>query len=141
MNTDIVAETVVRAPTERVFEAIASEAGWDGWFTDGTLIEPNVGGRVHLVWTAVGPDRSYAEDEGHVVKYEPPSVFAFTWGKPESVVTIELSPHQEGTLVSLIERGIPDDHDGHARFASCSVGWGEALTLMKFWVEHRVTYR
>ncbi|WP_168209153.1 SRPBCC family protein [Agromyces intestinalis] len=138
MSRDIEASTLVKAPIDDVFTAIASSEGWDKWFTNGTTIEPRVDGIVHLVWTDVGPDREHMEDRGRVLAYAPPFRFEFTWGQPESVVTVTLSSRDDGTLVELTERGIPAEEA--ERFVSCAVGWGEALTLMKFWVEHGVTY-
>lgn len=141
MTPEIKASTLVKADGERVFAAVATSEGWDHWFTNGTSIDTTVGGAVHFVWTEVGPDKDEVEDRGEVRAYEPGRRFQFTWGAPESLVTIELFPHDEGTLVELVESGIPDDEEGWTRFVSCAVGWGEALTLMKFWVEHGVTYR
>lgn len=139
MNPDIIAETLVRATRATVWQAIATGAGWDRWFTTGTTIDEVAGGRVHFVWTAVGPDAEAAEDSGSVVEWEEPSRFAFTWGRPSSTVTISLTDHVEGTRVTLVEHGVPADEA--ERYMACAVGWGEALTLMKFQVEHGVTYR
>ena len=34
----------------------------------------------------------------------------------------------------------PDTPEGWAAFGECSTGWGEALTLLTFWVEHCLGY-
>ncbi|MDH4103907.1 MAG: hypothetical protein OEW52_10200 [Thermoleophilia bacterium] len=52
----------------------------------------------------------------------------------------DLAEHDEGTVVRLHEHGYPDTPEGWAAFADCSTGWGEALTLLKFHVEHRLRY-
>ena len=38
------------------------------------------------------------------------------------------------------EYGYPDTPEGWEQHMSCSTGWGEALTLLKFYVEHGVRY-
>ncbi len=44
----------------------------------------------------------------------------------------------EGTLVELVETGyILDDVND---LVGCAVGWGEAMTLLKFYLEKNITY-
>ena len=45
-----------------------------------------------------------------------------------------------GTVVKLKEYGYEDTEEGHRRCLECATGWGEALTLLKFYVEHGITY-
>ena len=40
----------------------------------------------------------------------------------------------------LREHGYPDTPEGMAGLMSCATGWGEALTLLKFYVEHGLRY-
>lgn len=44
------------------------------------------------------------------------------------------------TRVELIDSGYPDTPEGRHALMDCACGWGEALTLVKFFVEHGVTY-
>ena len=59
-----------------------------------------------------------------------------------TTVAIDLTemPGGEGTAVRLIETGYPDTPGGLAALLNCAAGWGEALTLLKFWLEHGVRY-
>ncbi len=47
---------------------------------------------------------------------------------------------KEGTVVSVKEHGYQDSTEGHVRCLECATGWGEALTLLKFYVEHGLRY-
>ena len=40
----------------------------------------------------------------------------------------------------LREHGYPEAQKGMAGFMSYATGWGEALTLLKFYVEHGLRY-
>jgi GNAT superfamily N-acetyltransferase len=51
---------------------------------------------------------------------------------------IEAAP--EGTIVRLCESGYADTPSGRRRMLDCTAGWGEAPALLKFWVEHGLTY-
>ena len=48
--------------------------------------------------------------------------------------------HEEGTLMKLRESGYENSEDGHKRFEDCATGWGQALTLLKFFCEHGIVY-
>ena len=71
-----------------------------------------------------------------------PSRFVFQWqaGLGGTTVELDFEDHPEGTVVRLREHGYPDTPEGWAGFAQCSTGRGEALTLLKFWVEHALRY-
>ena len=47
---------------------------------------------------------------------------------------------EDGTIVRLREYGYEDTPSGHQGILECAAGWGEALTLFKFYVEHGITY-
>ena len=40
----------------------------------------------------------------------------------------------------LLEHGYQDTPSGRLAFADCATGWGEALKLLKFYLEHGVKY-
>lgn len=46
----------------------------------------------------------------------------------------------EGTVIRLREHGYPDTPEGISGLMDCATGLGEALTLLKFYVEHGVRY-
>ena len=59
-------------------------------------------------------------------KYNPES------GKFEAV--------ENGAIIRLREYGYEDTPSGRRGILECAAGWGEALTLLKFYVEHGITY-
>jgi uncharacterized protein YndB with AHSA1/START domain len=152
--------TYVRAAPQRVFTTLTTANGWDGWFTDGAELDARVGGKFRLRWrgtpghrvTLWGPLHESLDVGGPVVAYEPERRFAFEWataGHP-TTVTFELTPLGAGTVVAVSETGYTTDDlgatgvtgaiDGRSPFAMCASGWGEALTLLKFYLEQGLAY-
>jgi uncharacterized protein YndB with AHSA1/START domain len=137
-------ETIVRANREKVYDALATAEGLDGWFTVGTELESKPGGALIFRWKDWGVEKFTGEMRGTVVESRRPERFAFRWpvdsGAYQTTVTIDFQPHEEGCVVQLLE-GIYDDDDAGTRdMLNRATGWAQALTLMKFWVEHGVTY-
>jgi uncharacterized protein YndB with AHSA1/START domain len=134
-------KTLIKASRDRVFRAIATGEGLDEWFTKGSSVDKFEGGDIKFVWRNWGPDNVNAEAGGPVLEYRKPEKFVFQWWatKP-STVEIELEEVEEGTLVKLKEYGYENSKEGIDRCLECATGWGEALTLMKFYLEHGVTY-
>lgn len=134
--------TVVRADARRVFEAISTAEGLDGWFTTGSELDPTPGGRICFRWSDWGVDRYSGEAEGIVHAIEPPHRFNFEWQTgtvdPKMRTTVELSLEEDirGTIVRVRESGFPDTPEGLRAFYDNTGGWAEALTLLKFFVEH-----
>jgi uncharacterized protein YndB with AHSA1/START domain len=145
LDLEIKHATLARAPQERVYEALTTGAGLDGWFTTGARVEPRAGGEMIWRWRDWGPDRVTTEDHGRVLEARPPERFVFEWhgagdDEPPTTVEVDFEPNEEGTVVRIRERGYRDTPAGKAGFASCASGWGEALTLLKFYVEHGIRY-
>jgi len=135
---DIIHSTLIRSDPQSVLDLVSSGEGWNRWFTDGSEFEPRVGSPVHLRWKGWTDDGTDMTDAGVVQSYEPGSIFALTWRQPPSLVTFTVERHAEGTWLQVVETGIPETEDGLARFAECSVGWGEALTLLRCYAEHGI---
>ncbi len=134
--------TFVRASREQVFDALTQAEHLDAWFTTGAEVDPREGGEMVWRWVDWGPDRVTAEDRGPVLEARRPERYAFRWQADLGGTTVEVDFEQrlDGTVVRLREHGYPDTREGWAGFADCSTGWGEALTLLKFYVEHGVRY-
>jgi uncharacterized protein YndB with AHSA1/START domain len=134
--------TLVRAPRERVYDAFTRAEELDAWFTTGAEVDAHPGGEMTWRWFDWGPDRVTAEDRGPVLEASRPSRFVFRWqaGLGGTTVEVDFEEHPEGTVVRLREHGYPDSPEGWAGFGECSTGWGEALTLLKFYVEHGTRY-
>jgi uncharacterized protein YndB with AHSA1/START domain len=132
-------ETLVRAEAERVYDAFATAEGLDGWFTSGAGVDARPGGEIRFRWKDWGPSRITAEDGGPVLEAERPRRFVFQWSPddPSYATTVELTfePVAEGTVVRVRESGYRDTPSGRRKMLECAAGWGEALTLCKFYVE------
>jgi uncharacterized protein YndB with AHSA1/START domain len=140
---DIVQATFVRGEPERVFDAFATAGGLDAWFTSGTTLDPRPGGAFLWRWRAWGPDKVTTEAQAKVREFRRPERFVFDWdsGNPKPTrVEITFERAEGGTVVRLRESGYDDSPRGRRAIVNCSGGWGEALTLAKFYVEHGLHY-
>ncbi len=135
---------LIRAPAERVYDALTTAEGMDGWFTTGASIDARAGGAIVFRWREWGPDRYTGEDGGRVIEATRPSRFVFEWrpdrGGPPTTVDVSIEQRDDGTVVRLREHGYQNTPDGRERLLDCAAGWGEALTLLKFYAEHGISY-
>jgi uncharacterized protein YndB with AHSA1/START domain len=134
--------TYVDAPPERVYEALSTGPGWDSWFTTTASIEAREGGRYEFSWENFGADRVTLTLTGPVLEAEPGRAFAFDWesGGGRTTVRFTLEARGEGTIVGVTETGYSFEEKDVVSCLDCACGWGEALTLLKFYLEHGVTY-
>ncbi len=132
--------TYIDAPIERVYETLTTADGWDSSFTDGTTLDSTPGGRIRFRWVNFGADRVTVEDGGPVLEIEKNRKFVFQWrpGETTTTVSFELDKLGAGTLVRLQDSGY--SIDDVETVIGCAVGWGEALMLLKFWLESGVRY-
>ena len=135
-------KALVKTAPERVWEAIATAPGLDAWFTSGASVDAAPGGRIAFRWERWGPDDFTGTYEGAVVEADPPRRFAFRWPVDsrtyETTVEIELEPRGGVTLVRLAEHGFEEGPAGLREMLNRAAGWGEALALMKMFVEYGV---
>lgn len=136
--------TLVRAPRERVFAALTEPEHLDRWFTTGAEVDLRPGGIFHWRWRDWGPDKVTGEDPAPIVEVSPPERLVFQWHPQgrEHPTAVELDLEESGdeTVVRVREHGYLDTPDGRKAFADCATGWGEALVLLKLYVERGVTY-
>ena len=135
----------IRAPRAKVWAALTTAQAMDAWWgTRGSEIDLRPGGKLTLRWRGWGPERDInADRECDVVEVLPPKRFVFRWGEtPEMMTTVEfdLEERADGTLLRLREHGFAPTSKGRESFKGNSLGWGEASTLIKFYVEHGVRY-
>lgn len=134
--------TFIRATPEHVYTLLTTGEGWDAWFTSGAKVEPWPGGEIRFRWRNWGPDHIDADDFGAVVEAQEPRRFAFRWHPdgPDYATTVEidLEPSGEGTVARLRESGYCNTASGIQSMVGCATGWGEAMTLLKFYVEHGI---
>jgi len=138
-DIEISHSTFIRADPLSIYNALATSEGLDAWFTNGSMVNAVPGGEIHFRWVNWGPDHITAEDGGPVLEAIPPKRFIFQWhpDTPDYATTVEINikPIENGTIVSLCEYGYADTPSGHKAMISCATGWGEALTLLKFYLE------
>jgi uncharacterized protein YndB with AHSA1/START domain len=141
---NIVHDTFIAAPPEKVYDAITSAGDWDAFFTKGMELEPHPEGKIVWRWKDWGPRGYTADAPGKVLKAEKPKLFAFEWYPvgPEFPTTVAfgLARKGDGTVIHLEESGYPDTPEGREMILECASGWAEALTLLKFYIEHGITY-
>ena len=144
MTREVRFDTIVRAEPDRVFDAIATAEGLDGWFTSGTTLEAKPGGALVFRWKDWGVEKFTGEMTGDVVQTSRPDRFIFRWpvdsGGYMTTVAISIEAHEEGSVVRLVEGVYEDGEAGTQDMLNRASGWAQALTLMKFWVEHGLTY-
>ncbi|OGO31065.1 MAG: hypothetical protein A2136_07240 [Chloroflexi bacterium RBG_16_54_11] len=142
--TEIHHSTFIRAEPQRVYNALTTPEGLDAWFTTGASVEAHEGGEIVFRWKDWGPDHINDEDGGPVLETVYPRRFVFQWHPdlPEYTTTVEINitPAEGGTIISLREHGFADTPSARTALMNCATGWGEALTLLKFYLEYGVVY-
>ncbi|MCP4537752.1 MAG: SRPBCC domain-containing protein [Chloroflexi bacterium] len=132
--------TFIAVPPEDVFDTITSAGGWDAFFTTGMELDPTPGGKITWRWKDWGPDFYNDSAPGKVVEIDRPKRLVFEWGKNPSTISFDLKAEFGGTVVTLKESGYQDTPEDRDAILECACGWGEALTLLKFYLEHGVVY-
>jgi uncharacterized protein YndB with AHSA1/START domain len=116
---------VISAPPDQVYLALTNEATFQLWSGDQADIQAEPGGDFSL-W-----DGSIV---GKFLELEPPNKIVQQWffgeQAEESVVTIKLHPHAQGTSVELRHTNIPD-----ADYQDIIEGWNEVYfgSLQEFY--------
>ncbi len=134
--------TYIAASPEKVFDTITSAAEWDKFFTTGMTLDLKPGGDCIFSWKDWGPDMYSMSAPGKVVEANRPSLFSFQWGSKwnETTIRFELEEKHGGTVMTITEDGYKDTPAARAMILDCASGWGEAATLLKFYIEHGVVY-
>lgn len=140
---DIEHATYIEASPQKVYETLTTGQGWDAWFTHGAVVESQPGGEIKLRWENFGAERVTMEDGGPVLEVEPNRKLIFQWspGVHRTTVRITLESLGNGTLVKLVESGYSLEDDDLECLVRCASGWGEALTLLKFYLEQGIVYQ
>lgn len=134
--------TFIAAHPEKVYDTLTSAKCWDEFFTTGMELDPRPGGNCSFSWKDWGPDKYTLKVPGKVLEAQRPGLFAFQWGSEgnETTIRIELSKTDNGSVLTLTEDGYKDTPEGRAMILECAAGWGEAVTLLKFYIEHGIVY-
>lgn len=136
--------TYIKVTPDKVYETLVSGEGWDAWFTEGTTVKWNESGtgEIRLRWRNVGIDNIDTEDGGPILKAEKPRSFVFQWSPGENPTTVNftIESYRDGTNVSVNETGYSTSEKDIKACLDCAAGWGEALTLLKVYLEHGITF-
>lgn len=144
-NRGIAYATLVRADPGRGYGAFATAEGLDGWFTTGAIVEVRAEGGFRF-GGEIGAERLTLESGGRMIEADRPKRVLFRWNsvpeEPESLTTVELTfePDLRDIIVRVRDGVFPHTDAGWRMFCDCYGDWGEAPTLMKFYVEHGVGY-
>lgn len=143
-EVEITKAILVRASPARVYDAFATADGLDGWFTEGASVDARPGGMIRFRWKNWGPNNITAQDDCPVLEAIRPTRLVFQ-EHPEGssqATTIEINfiPHAQGAVVRLREYGFSNTLRGRHALVRQAGGWGEALALLKFYVEHGLRY-
>jgi uncharacterized protein YndB with AHSA1/START domain len=134
--------TYIATSPQRVYDTLTTGAGWDAWFTEGAEVDARPGGYMLFRWVDFKADRYTAESRGPVLEAKAPKRFVFQWTAGDTPTTIEfdLEPLGPGTVVTVTESGHTTSPRDLEALVECASGWGEALTLLKVYLEHGITY-
>lgn len=142
MQVSVEHSTFIRARPENLYGRLTSGSGWEKWFATEASIGNELGEPIFFRWENFGGSRYTAEDRGHVIALDKGRSFSFTWhpGEVETLVSFNFEPLGDGCMVSVKETGYSNSEDDVVTALSVASGWGEALTLLKFFVEHEIVY-
>jgi uncharacterized protein YndB with AHSA1/START domain len=134
--------TFIAAPREKVYDTVTSARCWDEFFTTGMELDPRPGGICSFAWKDWGPDKYTLKVPGEVDEAKRPELFVFRWGREgkQTTIRIELAVAENGTVLTLTEEGYQDTPEDRGMILECASGWGEAVTLLKFYIEHGIVY-
>ncbi len=135
---DVVVERVIKATPERIWKAWTDAKELENWFFSKTEeIDARKDGGYRILWEGNDPEHSHTR-WGNYLEFDPPKKLVFEWmgvgpkknpAEPGSdpqvdsrtVVSITLSPVENGTLVKIVHtgwcegevwRGSRDSHQG-----------------------------
>lgn len=143
MTREVRHSVFIRAAPRAVYDLFATASGLDSWFTTGTEIEARSGGRIVYRWKDWGPEHVTTEAVGLVHEADPSRRFVFDWDSADerpTTVEMDFEAVDGGTVMRLRESGFSDSARGDQALVREASGWGEAMTLAKFRVEHGLRY-
>jgi uncharacterized protein YndB with AHSA1/START domain len=138
-NTSLEIRRVINAPRERVYAAWTDPAQLKQWFgpenvqTRDIIADARAGGEFR--WDLINSEGEEMTCRGEYRELQPGRKIVFTWQWQDdedwenhlSIVTVELSDHDDGTELSLRHEQLPNEasRDGHTR------GWNSALDKLE----------
>jgi len=143
LEHEIKHKTFIKVPIEKVFKTITTAEGWDAFFTTGMELDLISGGEMLFKWVDWGAEFYNVSAKSKVLEFREPELFVFEWYPVKNhptTIKMKLESKFGGTIVTLHESGYPDTAEGRDKILECASGWGEALTLLKFYLEFNTVY-
>lgn len=140
----------IRAPRDRVFEALTVGDALEEWWTDEAEVEGRAEGKVRYVWSRGG---SATVAEAVVVGWDRPELFAVRWVSANGQELAEdgtnlrgarwpveqayelASPEPGTTRLHLHDTGVSPDPEYDAVYEATRSGWVESLSRLKSYCE------
>lgn len=123
-------------PQEKVWKAVTDPAEMQHWFPATLRTELRAGAPIRFSFAGPGPAVESRFDEGEILEFDPPRVYAFRWA--DSVLRFELTPDGEGTRLVFTHLlggvGTWGDRPSAARNAA---GWDACLAALGARLEGR----
>jgi uncharacterized protein YndB with AHSA1/START domain len=134
----------VRCSRHECYAAITNAEKWNAWFTTGMFMDLKIGGVIVFDWQDWGADHISTGDHGLIIEIVQDQNLAFTWhpDKPGYTTRVDISLEDDpaGCIVRVCEQGFANNAEGMHAMLQSAVGWGEALTLFKMFMEHGIRY-
>ena len=140
VNNEIIGRIEIKAPPERVFQALTHPEEW--WGAPGVyrVLRSSMELRPGGAWISEGESEDGARFhvKGTVVECDPPALLAYTWkpsweeNVPETTVTFTMESIEGGTLLRL-RHGSFDKHDESSK--SHYDGWAHVLSWLQAYCE------
>jgi uncharacterized protein YndB with AHSA1/START domain len=144
----VVHEEVLPAPPAEVFPLLHTPSAirlW--WGASRAVVLPREGGAWAASWGR-SEDRPDYQSTGMIAAFEPPNLLrlkpwrthgAFGGAPFDDPMALEftLEEHPRGTLLRVLQEGIPDDRRADDFHAACLAGWAETLAGLRSHLEAR----
>ncbi|MHB1958187.1 MAG: SRPBCC domain-containing protein [Acidobacteriaceae bacterium] len=111
-------ERSYRQPVEQVWNVISSAEEISAWMKFPTELEPRLGGKIHITFSAEG------SLEGIVCNFEPPRLLIYTWG--DSLVNWKLEGDTAETKLHFSHVGVRPE-----LLAGLGAGWHAFLDQLE----------
>jgi len=133
----------IRCESSRVFQILTTGEGWNAWFTTDSSLDARVEGRIIWQWKEWGADRVSTGDHGQILELEQDRRLVFSWhpDRPDYATRVEmvLEDVAAGCVLRVRETGFENSPSGLHAMIQSAAGWGEALTLLKIYLEHGIS--
>ena len=136
--------TFIHTNPMQVYHTLTSPQGLDAWLTTCASVQAKKDVEINFRWVNWGSNHISTQDGGLVLVAITGKCFVFQWNPdvPDYPTTVEinLTNKDGGTIVSFREQGFAATPSGLQAMVDCATGWGEALTLLKYYLEYELHY-